>query len=98
MPLPHLKKPEDQRQSPRHALARLAKVQPAGGGKPAYYCLITDISGGGVRLHPLGFEVPDEFVLSLAGYGPARDGTYKVIWRLGSDVGAKLMEPTAHDI
>ena len=46
--------------------------------------LITDISDGGVRLHVEGFEVPDEFVLLLAGdeYA-AKERVYQVVWRLG---------------
>jgi hypothetical protein len=82
----------ERRQLPRYAPKRLANIQPAGGG-PSNYCVVTDISEGGVRLHAPGFAVTDEFVLSLAGNGPAQNGTYHVIWRRGSDVGAKLVEP-----
>ena len=52
-------------------------------------CLITDISDGGVRLHVEGFEVPDEFVLLLSGDGlTAKERAYRVVWRLGYEVGA----------
>jgi hypothetical protein len=81
---------EEKRGSPRYPLERLAKIQLGVGNSPRY-CLITDMSDGGVRVNTFGFEVPDEFVLLLSGDGPARDGTYKVIWRLGHDVGAKLV-------
>ena len=87
MPSP---KDEEKREEPRYPLERLAKIQP-GQGVPPRYCLVTDISGGGVRVKAFGFDVPDEFVLLLSGDGPAQDGTYKVIWRLGPDVGANLI-------
>ncbi len=87
MPSP---KAEDKRGSPRYPLERLAKIQ-LGQGNPPRYCLITDISGGRVRINTFGFNVPDEFVLLLSGDGPAQDGTYRVIWRLGQDVGAKFL-------
>jgi hypothetical protein len=83
-------KAEEKRAEPRYPLERLAKIQP-GPGNPPRYCLVTDISGGGVRINAFGFNPPDEFVLFISGDGPARDGTYKVIWRLGNDVGAKLV-------
>jgi hypothetical protein len=50
-----------------------------------------DISNGGVRFTANGYVVPDEFVLLLSGDGPARDGAYRVIWRLGDEVGAKYI-------
>ncbi len=89
-------KSDEQRETPRYPLERLAKLQPTN-GDPSSYCLVTDISGGGVRLTGFSSPVPDEFVLLLAGDGPAQNGTYHVIWRLGSDVGAKLLEPAVPD-
>jgi hypothetical protein len=83
-------KAEEKRRTPRYPLERLAKIQ-IGQDSQARYCLITDISDGGVRINSFGFDVPNEFVLLLSGDGPARDGTYKVIWRLGQDVGAKFV-------
>lgn len=92
MPLP---KPEERRDSPRYPLERLAKIKPKDGG-PQRYCQVIDMSGGGVRLRIYFFEVPDEFELTLAGDGPAQDGTYRVIWRSDYDVGAKFV--TAADV
>ena len=69
-------KAEEKRASPRYPLERLAKIQP-GPGNPSRYCLITDISDGGVRINTFGFNPPDEFELLLSGDGPARDGTYR---------------------
>jgi PilZ domain len=83
-------KAEEKRKAPRYPLERLAKILP-GRSNPPRYCLTTDISNGGVRVNAFGFAIPDEFVLLLSGDGPARDGTYRVIWRLGRDVGAKFI-------
>ena len=44
-----------------------------------------------MRINTFGVNVPDEFVLHLSGDGPAKDGTYRVIWRVGYDVGAQLV-------
>lgn len=87
-------KAEEKRGERRYPLERLAKIQ-LGQGTPPRYCLITDISGDGVRINAFGYTVPEEFVLLLSGDGPARDGTYRVIWRLGHDVGAKLVSPSS---
>ena len=81
-------KSEDRRKVPRYPLERMAKIQ-LGYDAPPAYCLITDISDGGVRLYLNGLDVPDEFVLLLSGDGPAQDGRYKVVWREGNEVGAK---------
>ena len=56
-----------------------------------HYCLVTDFSEGGVRLHVKQLTIPDEFSYVLPG-GAARSGNYKVIWRRGQDIGAKLIE------
>jgi PilZ domain len=81
-------KSEERRTVPRYSLERMAKIQ-LGYAVPPTYCLVTDISEGGVRLYLNGLEVPDEFVLLLSGDGPAKDGRYKVVWRQGNEVGAK---------
>jgi hypothetical protein len=85
-----LQKFEDRRQTPRHGIAHLAKIQ-LGISTTPLYCIITDISDGGVRVHANGFEVPDEFGLLLDGDGPFQNGTYRVIWRRDQEVGAKLV-------
>lgn len=51
------------------------------------------MSDGGIRLNTLGSEIPDEFILNFSGDGPAQDGRYSVMWRLGADVGAKRLPP-----
>ena len=58
-------------------------------------CLVKDYSDGGVRLQPNGFEIPDDFALLFAPNEPARSGRYKVVWRLGADVGTKFIGPTS---
>jgi hypothetical protein len=83
-------KSAEKRTAPRYPVARMPKIQPGYDAAPAY-CLITDISDGGVRIYLNGLEVPDEFVLLLEGDGPAMDGRYKVVWRQGDEVGAKYV-------
>jgi hypothetical protein len=90
------KKPEERRQSPRYPLERLAKIQ-VGAGVPPRFCLVIDISGGGVRINGYGFDIPDEFELLLSGDGPAQDGMYRVIWRFASEIGAKFVAPAAQE-
>jgi hypothetical protein len=85
-----IQKREDRRGTARYPLERLAKIQ-VGYDSPPTYCLVTDISEGGVRIRLNGLEAPDEFVLFLSGDGPAKDGRYRVIWRLGNEIGAKLV-------
>jgi hypothetical protein len=80
----------ERRRSPRRLISRTAKIQLATGTLPRD-CLITDISTGGVRLHVEGFEVPDEFVLHLSGEGIPKECTYRVVWRLGHEVGARFV-------
>jgi len=80
---------EDRRQTPRHGIARLAKIQLGISTTPLYF-IITAISGG-VRVHANGLEVLGEFGLLLDGDGPFQSGTYRVIWRRDHEVGAKLV-------
>jgi hypothetical protein len=82
----------ERRAIPRCPVERLAKIK-LGVGTPSLHCRVSDISEGGVRINATfnGFEVPNEFVLLLSGDGPAREGTYRVIWRRGPEVGAKLV-------
>ena len=81
----------DRRRARRRLINRVAKIQIGSGTLPRD-CLITDISTGGVRLHVEGFEVPEEFVLHLTGEGIiAKECAYRVVWRLGHEVGARFM-------
>ncbi len=81
----------DRRESPRNRLGRLATIK-LGVGIAPRYVLITNTSVEGVRLQLNGIDVVDEFVLLFhGGGGPARDGTYKVVWRQGRDIGAKFL-------
>src|ERR1700731_2025125 len=82
---------EERRRTRRREINRVAKIQFGSGTLPRD-CLITDISDGGVRLHVEGFDVPDEFVLVLAGERRgAQDRCYRVVWRLGYEVGAEFV-------
>ena len=84
-------KPEERRRAPRRRLGRLARIVLSQNAEPRY-CLVTDISDGGVQLHVNGFDVPEEFTLLFAPEdGPTRSGTYEVAWRLGLNIGAKFV-------
>jgi len=80
----------DRRQAKRRLINRMAKIQLGNGSLPRD-CLITDISTGGVRLHVEGFEVPNEFVLLLSGDDLAKECSYRVVWRLGHEIGARFL-------
>jgi hypothetical protein len=81
----------ERRRSPRKRLGRLATIK-LGVGMPPRFVLVTNVSPEGVRLQLNGIDALDVFVLLFHGAsGPARDGTYKVVWRQGQDVGAKFI-------
>ena len=84
---------QERRRTTRHPLGRVAAIMFGQGQE--HPCLVKDYSDGGVRLQPNGFEIPDDFALLLAPNEPARSGRYKVVWRLGADVGAKFIGPTS---
>jgi hypothetical protein len=82
---------DERRRSRRRQINRVAKIQFGSGTLPRD-CLITDISDGGVRLHVEGFDVPDDFVLLLTGDDiGAKERIYRVVWRLGYEIGAKFV-------
>jgi hypothetical protein len=83
----------ERRRTPRHQLGRVAAILCGPGEERS--CLVKDFSDGGVRLQLNGFEIPDDFTLLFAPNEPARSGNYKVVWRLGKDVGAKFIGPGA---
>jgi hypothetical protein len=85
--------PEERRRSPRFQFGRVAAIMFGQGEE--HPCLVKDYSDGGVRLQPNGFEIPDDFALLFAPNEPARSGRYKVVWRLGKDVGAKFIDPAS---
>ena len=69
---------------------RVGKIQLGSGGS-ARDCLVTDLSTGGVRLHVEGYEVPNDFVLVLSGEDGIKECNYCVVWRLGHEIGARLV-------
>jgi PilZ domain-containing protein len=60
-------------------------------GARACDCLVIDISDGGVRLNVEGLDVPDEFVLLISNDRKVQERAYKVVWRFGNELGAKLV-------
>jgi len=80
----------ERRQNRRLRIGRLATIKLGVGIEPRYV-LVTNASAEGVRLQLNGIEPVDEFVLLFHGNGAARDGTYKVVWRQGQEIGAKFI-------
>ena len=79
----------ERRNTPRTRVGCIATIVAPNYKRPRY-CLVTDVSDDGVRVNPLGFDIPDEFVLRFFVAGEIKEATYKVIWRFGNDVGGKL--------
>ncbi len=85
---------EERRRSPRRLLGRVATLFATDSAKERF-CLVKDISEGGVRLLANGYEIPEKFVLHFAGGRPQQDGTYQVVWRNGQEAGAKFLNGTS---
>jgi hypothetical protein len=88
---------EERRRTPRHRLGKLATIK-LGIGIAPRYCLVSNVSIEGVRIHVNGFEVLDEFVLLFPGGSEGQSGTYKVVWRNGLDIGAKFLNGTTENV
>jgi hypothetical protein len=78
----------NRRRALRRPIGRLGTIRTEPGATP-HTCLVIDESDdGGVRVSTShDFDVPDEFVLRLSG----KEASYKVVWRKGRQVGAKLV-------
>jgi hypothetical protein len=77
----------DRRRALRRPLGHLGTIRAEPGSTP-HYCLVIDDSDEGVRVSTShDYDVPDEFVLRLSG----NEAKYKVVWRKGRQVGAKLV-------
>ena len=88
---------QERRQNLRQRLGRLATIKLGVGIEPRYV-LVTNASAEGVRIQLNGIEPVDEFVLLFHGNGAARDGTYKVVWRQGQDIGAKFISDVTQNV
>jgi PilZ domain len=88
---------EERRRTPRHRLGKLATIK-LGIGIAPRYCLVSNVSTEGVRIHVNGFEVLDEFVLLFPEGAEGQSGTYKVVWRNGIDVGAKFLNAATQNV
>lgn len=85
---------EEKRQAERFHLGRLAAMFLGDDAVP-HYCLVSDFSESGVQIKSNRANIPDQFVLVFASSLPHRNGTYKVVWRNGSIVGAEFVSATA---
>jgi PilZ domain len=81
----------DRRKHARQAFNRVGKFQTEMGALPRD-CTITDISKQGARLFVDGFEVPDQFNLTITGNKGVRREC-RVVWRLGGEIGVKFIGP-----
>jgi hypothetical protein len=72
------------------SIERLATIQ-LRNGATQIDCIVADISSASVRINAYGFEIPENFVLLFPGGGPTQSGNYRVIWRLGQEVGARFI-------
>ena len=88
---------EEKRQSPRRRLGRLATIKLGVGIEPRF-CLVSNVSAEGVRIQLNGIEVFDEFVLLFPSESIAKDGTYRVVWRNGNDIGAKFVSAAIQNV
>ena len=88
---------EERRHTPRHRLGKLATIK-LGIGIAPRYCLVSNVSTEGVRIHVNGFEVLDEFVLLFPEGAEGQSGTYKVVWRNGVDIGAKFLSAATQNV
>ena len=80
---------EERRKTPRWRVEYIANL--VSDDNAPQYCVVTEMSDGGVRLHAIEYRIPDEFVLRLTRHGYAK--AYRVIWRSGRKIGAKLIGP-----
>jgi len=77
----------NRRRTVRRRLGHIAIIMAEPDAAP-HHCLVIDISDGGVRVSTShDFDVPNQFTLRRSG----KEATYKVIWRQGRQVGAKLV-------
>jgi hypothetical protein len=83
---------KERRRAERRVVNREAKLQAHVDTLP-HDCLVVDISEVGVRLHADAIEIPDEFVLLVSG-DKGLNRSCQVVWRLGSEVGAKFTDQT----
>jgi len=81
---------KEKRRAPRRGIERLATIVPPGGG--ARFCMVAEMAEGGIRVRAYGCRVPNEFALRFSGDGPMK--SYRVIWRLDLDAGAKEISTT----
>lgn len=68
----------DRRGEPRQRVAHMGAIL-SGNGAPPRYCLVTEMSDGGVRISTAGYEVPDDFVLRLPSLAAPQEGNYQVM-------------------
>ena len=82
---------KEQRRLLRRPVGHIAVIK-AEPRAPPHYCIVIDESDTGVRISiPHDFEPPDEFILRRYS---GEEGNYKVVWRNGRLIGARLVSRT----
>ena len=80
---------EERRKTPRWCVEYIANF--VSDDNAPRYCVVTEMSDGGVRIRAIEYGIPDEFVLRLTRHGCAK--AYRVIWGGGRKIGAELIGP-----
>jgi hypothetical protein len=80
---------EERRRAKRRRVEYLATMVTSR-GNPSRYCLVSEMSDGGIRITAIGYKVSDEFGLRLSGHAVPKH--YRVIWRIGHEIGAMLID------
>ena len=77
----------DRRRNPRRSTHYVGLIRTGPTATP-HYCLVTQVSGGGVRIHTRAeLEESSVFTLRFA----ETEARYRVIWRKGHQIGAEIL-------
>jgi hypothetical protein len=77
----------DRRRSPRRPTQYVGIILTRPTAEP-HYCLITQVSDGGVRIHTRA-ELEDSSVFTLRF--AETEARYRVVWRKGHQIGAEIL-------
>jgi hypothetical protein len=82
----------DRRRTPRRAVRHVGVILTEPTEAPQY-CIVTEESDGGVRIHTTAnFQAPSEFTLRFAD----TKAKYRAVWRKGHMIGAELLVSPEH--
>jgi hypothetical protein len=84
---------KERRSTQRRVINRVAQYHCGVGALPRT-CMVTNISDTGARLYS-DADMPDAFTLSLSGEDVSVRREYRVVWRLGGELGVEFIDRTA---